>query len=292
MISCDISDTPLISRNVILNRNMNNLFGDSNNVSKNRNCTCHMLYRFIIVSIIFFLYVYPQYSYESQGNVTMGLHFSEYHSRILSQQLTNLRTIQLHNRRKFEELKDKYMNETKMVVMGMIFGMKSELMECPSLREYPNSLKFFLWLLWNDYVNLRMSYIETQDNRRFEELEKSKNPYDSFSEMYDNLMKKWVNLRLELSKNFVFFLRYAYVLLQYAYTFEGQTEYTINAENLLFEGVLGIPGAKFINRNKRMILLVKIVPDLAHDEMTKFGDKKVNRALNDLMGSISILEKS
>ncbi|CRG84427.1 Plasmodium exported protein, unknown function [Plasmodium relictum] len=292
-ISHSIPGTTLISRNIILNKRMDDLFRDSNNISKNRNCTYSILCRFIIVSIIFFLYIYPQYSYESQENVTMGLHFSEYHSRILiQQQIGNIKAVNRHNKRNFEQLMYKYAGESKIIIVGMIFGMKSELMHCPSLEEYPSSLKQPLWLMWSDYLNLRISYLEVQESHKFDELKRSENSYHLFLDIYGSLIREWINLRLELSKTFFFFLRYVYVLLKYAYIYENKTGDTINIKNLLFDGTLGIPGAKMITGDKSIVLSIKDLSNLKYNDMVRLNDSKIAEALNDLIESISIKDKS
>ncbi|CRG84561.1 Plasmodium exported protein, unknown function [Plasmodium relictum] len=175
-ISCNIPEIAFISRNVIINKYINNSFKGLNNVTKNRDSICHILYRLIVISIIAFLYIYLQCSYELKENVARELHFSEYHSRILVQQKSNnARSVNRYNIVKalFKKIEDDYKNHKSNIIMGMIFGMKSELMDSPSLRDYPLDLKYFLWLKWSDYLNMLISSLESKEHREFDEIERS-----------------------------------------------------------------------------------------------------------------------
>ncbi|CRG84522.1 Plasmodium exported protein, unknown function [Plasmodium relictum] len=295
MIACKIPETALISRNAIINKRMDNLFRDSNNVSKDGNYKCHMSYQFIIVSIILYIYIYLQYLYESQGNATRELHFSEYHSRKLAQkQNDNIKPVDKHTLSGgiFERVKVRDDDEKYMIINGMYSGMKSELMNSPSLSFFSPEFRTLLWEKWTEYSNIRVFSLEKREHTDFDRLEKTPNLHMCVLTLSSSFLKEYLNLRGELSKNFGFFLRYAYILLKYIFDYEGKNNNTLDFNDVLFDGVLGIPSAEFINDDKSIIIYLKKISKLPKNKKDRLRNPKVLEVLNDLIRSIDISKVS
>ncbi|CRG84125.1 Plasmodium exported protein, unknown function [Plasmodium relictum] len=270
MIACKIPETALISRNAIINKRMDNLFRDSNNVSKD-------------------------YLYESQGNATRELHFSEYHSRKLAQkQNDNIKPVDKHTLSGgiFERVKVRHDDEKYMIINGMYLGMKSELMNSPSLDIFSPEFRTLLWERWTEYSNIRIISLEKKEHIEFDMLEKTPNLHMCVLTLSSSFLKKYLDLRGELSKNFGFFLRYIYILLKYIFDLEGKNSNTIDFNDVLLDGVLGIPNAEFINDNESIIIYLKNASKLPKNKKDRLKNSKVLEALNDLIGSIDISEVS
>ncbi|CRG84696.1 Plasmodium exported protein, unknown function, partial [Plasmodium relictum] len=103
--------------------------------------------------------------------------------------------------------------------------------------------------------------------------------------------QEWIDIRTELSKTFVLFLRYAYVLLNFTYYFENNKPENVNGKDILFEGELGIPGATFTRRNEDVVLSLRDVNYLPKYKKVRLNNPDVKEALNDLLNSIKIAEK-
>ncbi|CRG95536.1 Plasmodium exported protein, unknown function [Plasmodium gallinaceum] len=274
-----------ISNNTITRKYRNNFFKYSNDTMEKKNYLNLKFYRFTFCL------------YKSHRNILIEIHSNKYYSRILSQQSRNQGRMGNQNgiyqsALIFKGLRESFSNEKRMILLGMIFGMRNELMLCPSLSIFPRSLKHDIWGKWTDYSNTIISIIEKDEREDFNKAERDGYSVNECIRLTKLYIAKWSKTRLQLSESYFLFLRYALALYKKTWSSDRNSPRVRNGENILFKGTLGIPNTEtFILPNGKLVMVTDNSINITENKKNIFYSPTVQEELHNLRKSLQVKQE-
>ncbi|CRG94546.1 hypothetical protein PGAL8A_00194300 [Plasmodium gallinaceum] len=284
---------PLVTSYVRTNELSYNFFGYMDIATEKRSSIKRMFSGTFIISLIIFFYIFLQYEHELLRNDIKKQYYNEYHSRIFAEKKgffkKKKKEVSYYLEKKiFEDELNGYYENKRIIMLGMFFSMKEELLHSPQLDRIPDFIKHEIWDVWSYFSHIFISQLELKEQEDIRNIEENGYLHTETVNLCKEMTEKWFNMRLKLTNIYVRFLHYSFMIWKYDKSRAHVSVTSKGRVKLLHDGILGMPGMELIRLPDGNLRIQERESESSSDSSERVTRKPVQESLDALKNSLEI----